>query len=359
MKAQMFKNGIIFLLFIFGLNTVKAQNNELTKDYHEEFDVTENTELVLSNKYGDVDIKDWEQNKIVIDVVVTVNHSNKATAEKMLEYINVEFSQSGDEILAKTVFDERFNKMNWSRGRNGKRFNIDYTVNMPKDVALDLQNKYGNAFISELTGEVLIQLKYGNLKANKILRGDEKPLSKVVLSYGKATIEEVNWLKLDVKYCDKLEIGKSKALMIMSGYSKVFVDEASSIVADSKYDNYTIGKVNNFVTASGYTGYKFDQVNNKLMVESKYGNCSVGYIPKTFEEIDINSKYGTIKLGIEEGASYSIKGEAGYGKIEFPSGGRVSRIINNNSTTVDGIVGTETSPKATIKIYTKYGSVHI
>ena len=356
----MFKHGIVLLFFALTLNTVRAQTNELTKEYHEEFNVTDNTKLILINKYGDVDIKDWEQNKILIDILVTVDHSNKATAEKMLEYINVEFQQSGDEITAKTVLDDKFSKLNWSADRKGKRFSIDYTVNLPKDLSLDLQNKYGNIFISELTGEALIQLKYGNLKANKILRGDVKPLSKVVLSYGKATIEEANWLNLDVKYCDKLEIGKSKALVVMSRYSKVFVDEASSVVADSKYDAYNLGEVNNFVTtSSGYTGYKFERLNKKLVVENKYGNCTVEFIPRTFEEVDINSKYGTVKLGIEDGASYKITGEAGYGNIDFPSEGRVSRITSNNSTTVDGIVGTDASPTATVKIYTKYGSVYL
>ena len=360
MKKQTFKNGVFFLLiFSVTLISAVAQSSELKKEYHEEYTVTDNTKLILQNKFGNVDIKDWEQDKITIDVLVTVEHSNTATAEKMLDYIDVKFSQSGDEIIAKTEFDEKFNRDSWSRGKNGKKFSIDYTVNMPKDLKLNLSNKYGDTFINELTGEALIEIRYGNLKANKIVRGDVKPLSKVVLAYGKGSIEEVDWLKLDIKYCHRFEISQSKALLVMSGYSKVFVDKASSIVVDSKYDQFTIGEVNNLVTESGYTGYKIEKVNNKLILSNKYGNCDVTVIPKNFEMIEINSKYGTVKLGIDPEASYKINGDAGYGKITFPSTGRVSKIQSSNSFTVDGVVGTDSNPTASVKILTKYGSVHL
>lgn len=360
MKTRTFEKGLfVFLLFSLTLSFAVAQTAELKKDYHEEYTTTDNTSFILVNKYGNVDLKDWDQDKITIDVLVTVEHSNETTAEKMLEYINVEFKQVGDEITAKTVFDERFSKMNWSRGKNGKKFSIDYTVNMPKDLKVNLSNKYGDTFISELTGEASIDVKYGNLKANKILRGDEKPLSKVVLKYGKGSIEEAGWLKMDVKYCHKFEIGKVKALMVMSGYSKVYIGNASSIVVDSKYDSYIVGEVNNFVSEGGYTDYKFEKVNKKLILGNKYGNCEVITIPSGFEKIEIDSKYGTVKLGIDSDASYKLNGEAGYGKITFPSAGRVSKISSSNSFTVEGVVGTDPNPTATVKILTKYGSVHL
>ncbi len=358
MKPQAFKKGL-FLLLIFPLflNNTAAQKNELTKEYHEEYGVTENTKFNLENKFGNVDIKDWDQQKIKIDVLVTVEHSNKTTAEKLLEYINVEFDQKGDEITAKTVFDEKLNRESWSRGKDGKRFSIDYTVNMPKDLNLNLSNKYGDAFINELTGEALINIRYGNLKANKIMRGNVKPLSKVILKYGNGSVEESDWLSLEVKYCHKFELNKATALVVISGYSKILVDKASSIVVDSKYDNFTIGEVSNFVAESGYTGYSFEKVTKKLSLINKYGNCNVATIPETFEEIEIDSKYGTVKLGIDPGASYQLNGEAGYGKITFPSTGKVSRISSSHSMTVDGVVGTNPSPQATVKIFTKYGSV--
>lgn len=359
MKAQKFKFGILFIFIVaFGLTTAYTIQDEFTKKYHKEFDTNKNTELIIQNKYGEVDIKDWDKNLIEIDVVITVEHPDKERAERILSMFSVEFSQEGNTIKAITKIDEKFHRMNRSWGSKGKRFSIDYTVNMPKNLKLDLSNKYGNTFINELTGEVSIEIKYGNLKANKILRGNIKPLSKVILGYGKAIIEEVNWLKTDINY-SKMEIEKSKALCIVSKYSKIYVNEGSSIVAESKYDGYDIGHVTNFVSESGYTNYKFDQIDKKLDLTSKYGGCKVGYIPKDFESIKISNEYGGITLGIDKNASYYLKGEAKYGKIHHPEGKMFSRIIENNSSSVDGIIGNEESPKAKVNIWTKYGSVKL
>ncbi|MBA7588613.1 hypothetical protein ES708_30677 [subsurface metagenome] len=196
MKAQKFKFGILFIFIVaLGLTTAYTIQDEFTKKYHEEFDTNENTELIIQNKYGEVDIKDWDKNLIEIDVVITVEHPDKERAERILSMFSVEFSQEGNTIKAITKINEKFHK----------------------------------------------------------------PLSKLTLGYGKAIIEEVNWLKTDIKY-SKMEIEKSKALVIVSKYSKIYVNEGSSIVAESKYDTYDIGHVTNFVCESGYTNYEFFQI---------------------------------------------------------------------------------------------------
>jgi len=113
-------------------------------------------------------------------------------------------SQSGDEIIAKTTFEDKLGK---SRTGNHK-LEINYTVNMPKDIKLNLSNKYGPVFITELTGHAVINVNYGKLVAGKLLRGNEKPLSEVNLGYSNAEIEEVSWLKSNIKY-STLQIEKS------------------------------------------------------------------------------------------------------------------------------------------------------
>jgi hypothetical protein len=359
MKAQKFKFGILSILVIaVWIITAFAVQDEYTKRYHEEFDTNDETELVIQNKYGEVDIKDWDKDLVEIDVVVTVEHPDKERAERILSLISIDLSKEGNTIKAITQIDEKFHRIHWGWGKSGKQFSIDYTVNMPKDLKLNLLNKYGNTFINELTGEVTIEIKYGNLKANKILRGNIKPLSNLILGYGKATIEEVNWLKTDIKY-SKIEIEKSKAIVILSKYSKIYVDQGSSIVAESKYDDYDIGHITNFVCESGYTSYKFDQIDKKFDLTTKYGGVKVGYIPKDFESIKISNEYGGISLGIDENASYYLKGEAKYGKIKHPESRTLSRIIENTSSSVDGIIGSEESPKAKVNIWTKYGSVQL
>jgi len=78
-----------------------------------------------------------------------------------------------------------------------------------------------------------------------------------------------------------------------------------------------------------------------------------------FENINIDSKYGTYRLGIDEEASYKLDGEAGYSKIYFHDTGKVSRIQENTSMKVYGTVGKEPDPIAAVKVLTRYGNVKL
>lgn len=360
MKVTGFKT--LLLLIVFGIaitTSLQAQKDKVEKKYHKEYSVTANTHLLLKNKYGDINVRNWDKNQVTIDVVITVKHRDRERAEKLLSFLNVEFSQEGNEIKVITHIGDKFIKPSWSLfGNESKEFSIDYTVNMPTDMDIELSNKYGDTFINELSGHVNIAVKYGYLKANKILRGDTKPYNKIAIGYGKAEIDEVNWLKMDLSY-SKVEFETAKALMIISKYSRVYLDKGRSIVTESKYDNYNIGQVDNFVFSGAYGTLKFDQVNKTLKLHIKYTGCSVDYIPSGFEKINIENKYGGIKLGIDSNASYKIDGKAEYAKIYIPSGSKVSRIEENTKLSINGLVGTDANTSSVVNIYTKYGSVHL
>ncbi len=360
MKAIKFKT--LLLLVVFGLaiiTSVKAQDDKVEKKYHKEYSVTANSKLYLENKYGNIDVRNWDKNQVTIDVVITVKHQNREKAEKLLSFLDVEFDQTGDDIKAVTIIDSKFNKSNWSLlNSESKEFSIDYTVNMPGDMDIELKNKYGDAFLNELSGHVNIYVKYGSLKVNKLSRGNTKPYNEIYIGYGKAEVTEVNWLKLDLSY-SKIEFEASKALMVMSKYSKLYLNDSRSIVSESKYDTYQIGEVDNLVFTAAYGSLKSAQVNKTLQLDVKYTGCSVEYIPSGFEKINIENKYGGIKLGIDSNASYKIDGYAQYAKIRIPSGSKLSRIEENTKLTINGLVGTDPNTSSVVKINTKYGSVHL
>ncbi len=197
MKKQAYKSGILLISALCLLSiTLPAQ--EVTREYHREFAASRGTTLDLSNKYGNVTVQSWNQDRIIIDVKVTVEMSDKEKAEKLLGYIDVQFNKGDNLISAKTVIDEKFNFSGW--GSRSKKFSITYNVKMPAEADLKLSNIYGDTDIDELKGSVNLNIKYGDLVAEKLTRGNEKPLSKLALAYGKATIDEAGWLDIYVRY---------------------------------------------------------------------------------------------------------------------------------------------------------------
>jgi hypothetical protein len=178
-----------------------AESEEFSKNLHKDYDANENTLLIIQNKFGDVDINNWDKNKVSIDVIITVDHKNEEKAKELIDYIEVEFNQTGNTIEAITKIDEKFSKWNsFTFNDNQKEFSIDYKVNIPKNIKLDLLNKYGSVFINEVAGHTKISVKYGNLKINKLTRENIKPLNEIYLGYSNGTIEDCKWLNLNIKY---------------------------------------------------------------------------------------------------------------------------------------------------------------
>jgi hypothetical protein len=355
MKTKTFNAALLSGVLLLVSGGIYSQN-EVKKEFHHEFPTNRNTVLTLDNKYGDMDLKNWDKSLIQIDVVVDVSNSSQEKAEKLLSYIDVVFDTEGDEVSAKTVFDDKFN--NTSTWRDDNDLKINYTIQMPKDIQLNLFNKYGDVFINEITGRATIGVKYGKLKANRIYRGNEKPLTEIDLGYSDASIEESDWLKVTMKY-SKLNMNNTGALILMSKYSKMAVDECSSLVIDSKYDVYQLGKLANLVATTSYSTFEIEEIREKLSMETEYTDCKINYMPATFTSVDITNKYGGYRIGIDPGASYKLDGQAEYAKISYPDVGKVSRITENTSMQVNGVVGKETNPDATVRIVTKYGNVRL
>jgi hypothetical protein len=358
MKKQIYKSGLLLtsLLFLSAANLVAP---EVSKEYHKEYTAGANTTLDISNRYGDVVVETNNQNQITIKVKVTVEYPNKDKAEKLLSYINVEFSEDGDVLKAKTVIDDKFNFSGWGGG--SRRFSIDYNVIMPSRINFALANRYGNSELGEISGLVKLDIKYGDLQADNLSRGNVKPLNLLSLAYGKADIESAGWFDVTLRYSGSFLINKAQAILLDSKYSKIQIDNVSSIVGETKYDNLNIEKINNLILNAGYTDINIGELTKKLKFEGGYGSLTVDNIPAGFEMIESDSRYIGVKLGIDDNASYALDARLSYGDLKFNEDNfqHQRRIIENNSSEVTGIVGKEDSPSSKVRVTASYGSVRL
>ncbi|MDP4223665.1 MAG: hypothetical protein Q8868_10160 [Bacteroidota bacterium] len=358
MKRRIYKSALLLILpALLASGQIFAQG--ISKDFHKEYTAGPNTTLDISNKYGDVSVETSDANQVIIDVKVTVDVPNKERAEKLLSYINVDFSQDGDLISAKTIIDDKFNFSGW--GGPSRRFSINYNVKMPKSINFTLANRYGNSELEEIRGLVKLDIKYGNITAVNLARGNEKPLNSLSLAYGKGEITAAGWLDIVVRYSGDLQIDKSQALLLDSKYSKMQLGEASSLVGESKYDNIRIEKINNMVLDAGYSDIVVETLNKKLKFDGGYGALTVEDIPAGFESLETNTRYLGLKLGIDSNASYNLDAKLSYGELKFDESNfqNQKRIVQNTSSETSGIVGKESSPSATVKVTASYGSVRL
>lgn len=349
--TKLYTSLLLSLLFV--LSTVLVKADDFTKKYNKTFKVNAESTLEIYNKYGDVHIDNWDKDEVSIHVVITVKNASENKANSTFKKIEINFSEEGNTYKAITELNDAINNTN---------FSIDYEVKMPSKINLNLTNKYGNIFVDQVDGHALIVSKYGNLRVNKLTRGNIKPVNQVYLGYsgGGSTIGEADWLKLVVKY-SRINISNAKALMIESKYSKLDIDKARSIVAESKYDKpYRIGEVANFVvTQGGYSSYEIGTLTSKFEGDVKYSSVTIDEVAADFKLIKLQIKYGHADIDIPESASYELKAEVEYGSIDFPKTGKVNKIAGHTESSVFGTVGSSKNPNAKVIIVSKYGNIDL
>jgi hypothetical protein len=232
---------------------------------------------------------------------------------------------------------------------------------MPVRANLTLANLYGKSDIDILSGQVNIDIKYGDLNIDKLTRGDEKPLNKLNIAYGKVSIDEAGWLSIYSRYSYSLEIVKSQALLLDSRNSKLKIGETSSLVGETDYRELVIDKINNLFLKGSYASVEVGELMKKLNFKGSYGSLSVGKIPSGFESVDVDISYMGVKLGIDESASYDLDAHSSYGGIKFNENNfkHEKHIVENTSTTLTGTVGKESAPTAKVKISASYGEVKL
>ncbi|MBN1950101.1 MAG: hypothetical protein JW801_02805 [Bacteroidales bacterium] len=355
MKTTYTKKSILFLAIVLGSLTIYGQEKTISKS----LTCKPGSVFSIENKYGNIDIRDWEKHEIEVQATVILKNVPADRAERILEFVDINIREHGDTITAETHFDDAFFESigNIKTGSENK-FEVNYTVMMPSDIRLKAYNKYGSIFINKLTSASEINLQYGVLKINQLEARDKQNMARINLSYSKATIESCEWVKLQSKY-SKITIENSKALILLTKYSKLYIDEGSTIISDSKYDEYEIGSIENLVVEASYSDYKIETVSNKISLESNFTDVRIDRVPASFNQISLVNQYGSIHLGIASGASYRLSGEASYATIHYPESVDVKRTQDADKLSVEGIIGNDKSTKSAVKIQSKYGGINL
>jgi hypothetical protein len=346
MKKRVFKlKSLLLSLLLIVTVSFSVSAQDARKEYTESYDVNQGVTLDTDTKYSDVELLTWEKDVIDILVEIEVDASSKSRAESALEKIDVRIGKSGNKVFLETDFDN-----GWSRNVKTK---INITIKAPSWVNLDMDNAYGDLFIQEISGLVLLDLRYGNMKAGSLTRGNTKPYSEIDMAYSNAEIDELGWLELEISYSD-MEINNSRMLFVENKYSKLSGGIAGGIIAEGAYDKYYFDEVDSFVGELKYSGIKLGTLHKGFDLQSGYTGVKIEKLAKGFDKFDASLSYGNLNVGLEPGSSFKFEGEAKYGKVNIDTGDRLSKTKENNYVRVWGTVGS--NPKSSIKVITKYGN---
>ena len=209
--------GLLLLLPI-TIVSFSLSAQDAVKDFSESYDVREGVTLQADIRYSDMELIKWDKNEVDIFVEIEVEAASKSLAEQKLSKINVKLGKSGSIISLETELEE-----GWSRNA---KVNIKIIVKAPAYMNLEMSSSYGDLFVQELNGLVELNLKYGNLKAGTLGRGNEKPFNSLDLAYSDATIDFAGWMEVDLSYSD-MEVLQSSMIFCEKSRPRVLARFAS------------------------------------------------------------------------------------------------------------------------------------
>jgi hypothetical protein len=346
MKAIM---KILTVLFLAGVVNSASAFDEYTKVIKKEFTVNPDAQLTIDNSFGNVHCNNWDKNVVQIEVAITVDARDESSATKIFDKIIINLTGSPSQVEAKTIIPE-----GGFKGRS--RVKIDYTINMPTTINLDLSNKFGDIYINELGGKGKINLGYGNMEAGKFLNSDNF----LDIKFSNVNINSLKGAVVNLKY-SKMDIGYAGSMRLDSKYSDLEADKIISLLVNFEGGKLDLENGSVIDGKSKFSELNITRLEQSLSLDIQYGNCDIDEMPADFTTISVKNKYGNVDIGLPSTANYSLDAELKFCDLDFPEDkANISqRIITNTSKSYKAIVGKEETPVSKVFIRSEFGNVSL
>jgi hypothetical protein len=306
-KAMDSKIIIILNLIILNFYPLSAQNDSETRSFIKTLPIGRETTLEVSNKYGTIQITPWNKDSAYIRAEVKAFAKDRSKLVKMFDGITVNITGTKFIVRAQTEFTSNINMLFESfKGMTSKiisydsHVEIDYYINIPDYMNLNIENKYGDVYMENNTGEFKISISNGSFKANSLGKR-----SSITMVFCDAKINSIGSGNIDASFSD-LSIGETEDLSINSISSKYDIKKAGMIRGESRRDKFFIENIGSLQGNAYFTDYKVNNVRKEISLSTRYGSVSADLIEKGFESININSGYSDISLSFDPASSYNL-----------------------------------------------------
>jgi len=303
MNYKIFNIGLILLIF----NPLSAQSDSETRNYIKTIPVGKETTLEVFNKYGTIQITPWSRDSAYIRAEIKAYAKEHSKFNKLFEGITVSITENDYLVRAQTEFTSNINMLFESfKGMTSKiisydsRVEINYYINIPEYLNLKIENKYGDVYMEDNTGEFEISVSNGSFQANSLGKK-----SSITLVFCDAKINSIASGKIDASFSE-VSIGETGDLSINSISSKYDIKKAGMIRGDSRRDKFFIENIESLQGNSYFTDYEMNNLGKELNLSARYGSINADFIEKGFESINIKSSYCDISLSFDPAASYNL-----------------------------------------------------
>lgn len=359
MKTTLYK-----LIFVLLLAPAVACANDTYKGKYtkqktlkKEFTVSAQDLVKLDNSYGNIDVVTWDQNRVEIEVTIKTNGNDEEKVIQRLEELNVQFSQSGGEVSAQTVFRDD-NKSWWNSlfgGSNNVNMEINYRVKAPVTNHMNISNDYGSINLDKLEGNARISCDYGRFMIGE-LRGENNHLN---FDYTRnSSIEYVKNAKIVADYSE-FRIEEAGTVDLSADYTDGYFTKVENISFNNDYGSLKIDKLRRIKGQGDYLGLKLGLVYATADIAMDYGSLVIDRVMANFKEVNIATDYTSVKIGYDKDAAFKFDVNTSYGGVKGLDGQSFTTNKRHQSGSDNHFQGYYGSGNTggTIKVNSDYGSV--
>lgn len=318
MKTILFKPALLLCFILAPILTVAGngvQNGRYTKEktIKKEFKVNPDALLTVDNSYGNLTLTSWNEDRIVIEVLIKTSGNNEDRVKEKLDELNVDFQSSASSVSAKTIFRNTNSGWNWGWGKNSNvSMQINYTIKLPVKNNVNLSNDYGNIILDRIDGHARISCDYGRLEIGE-LRGRSNQLSfdytskssfgfinsaKISADYSGFTVEKAGDLDISADYTN-MNIHQMENLLYSSDYGSLEVDEAHNVKGRGDYINVKLGTVHGYIDiAADYGSLDIKNLSENagnVTLDTDYTGIKIGYSGQYFFDFEITTSYADVR----------------------------------------------------------------
>ena len=295
------------------LNPCLCLHKEFVKNINREFPTSAQGTTVIYNKHGNVNINTWAEKKVKINIVITVNSTEQAEAEKVLSQINVNFVNTKGYIKAETIIGD-------VKGAYLQDFKVNYEVWMPADNQLDISNKYGNTALGNLNGNLIANVKFGDLRTGKLLADANLKTENCQAVIG--SVQNIyGWINngglvLDNAKMVQMETERSTCtfrrvedLRLTSRFDKIDVGVAGNLRLNIKFGSVNVLSARYMFLTSCNTACKIENLDTQLDADLQFGSLELTKVSAGFDKIVLSGLNTLINIGTSDlSFCYEING---------------------------------------------------
>lgn len=301
----MMKNlGLIWLMILsfqaFGTEIVS--DDDVTRTITRSFHVKKSDQLEISNKYGQIVIGTWDEDSVKVRIDITAFGKTYSEARKTMERVDIDFERSGSYINIETVFDRSSNYFVelWNSLSDDtkallskSKIEVNYEVMVPKYLKLEIENKFGDLFMEDLTGSIDISLLHGNLRA-----GELSGKTYIDMGFGDIKVDKIKNARLNLKgvYAEIKEAGN---LNITSSASEWWIKNVDDIKINSRSDrNIRIDHVDVIDGEVLFSSLKIGELDRRANIDFNFADLKIETVAWNFELIDLNLSASDVRLSL-------------------------------------------------------------